>query len=125
MTTPGNPLESTTLSALRDLAAGRGVKRGRHELRVDVDSYHDLFLEALRLEGFEPARVRDLELEPGERVPAFLVRGDRADFGWVFRERFTEVLATVPRVYIAIGAADLRGGGITRWPSTHTRRWSA
>jgi ABC-type nitrate/sulfonate/bicarbonate transport system substrate-binding protein len=83
-------MESTTLSALRDLAAGRGVKRGRHDLSVDGEDHHALFLEALRLEGFEPARVRDVDVEPGERVPAFLVRGDRTDFGWVFWEKFTD-----------------------------------
>ncbi len=79
----------TELTALRDLAAGRGVKRGRHELRVDDEDRTGLFLEALRLEGFEPARVRDVEVALGERVPAFLVREGRADFGWVFREKFT------------------------------------
>lgn len=78
------------LPSLRDLAAGRGVKRGRHSLRLDGEDVSDVFLEALRLEGFEPSRVRDVEVGPGERVPAFLVRGDRADFGWVFREKFTE-----------------------------------
>ena len=90
MMTRGSPVESTPLSALRDLAAGRGVKRGRHELRVDGEDHRALFLEALRLEGFEPVRVRDVDVSPGERVPAFLVRGDRADFGWVFWEKFTD-----------------------------------
>jgi hypothetical protein len=77
------------LSAFRDLAAGRGVKRGRHELRVDGEDRSALFLEALRLEGFEPLRVRDVGIALGERVPAFLVRDGRADFGWVFWEKFT------------------------------------
>jgi hypothetical protein len=79
----------TLLSALRDLAAGRGVKRGRHELRDGDRDRSGVFLEALRLEGFEPRRVRDVEVSVGERVPAFLVREGRADFGWVFREKFT------------------------------------
>jgi hypothetical protein len=65
------------------------VKRGRHELRVDGEDLSGLFLEALRLEGFEPAAVRDVDVSLGERVPAFLVREGRADFGWVFREKFT------------------------------------
>jgi hypothetical protein len=78
------------LQAFRDLAAGRGVKRGRHDLHVDGEDLSGLFLEALRLEGFEPARVRDVDVSPGERVPAFLVRDGRADFGWVFWEKFTE-----------------------------------
>ena len=77
------------LTALRDLAAGRGVKRGRHVLRIGEEDLGELFLEALRLEGFEPARVREVDVALGERVPAFLVREGRADFGWVFREKFT------------------------------------
>jgi hypothetical protein len=81
---------STLLQAFRDLAAGRGVKRGRHDLHVDGEDLSGLFLEALRLEGFEPARVRDADVSPVERVPAFLVRDGRADFGWVFWEKFTE-----------------------------------
>jgi hypothetical protein len=81
---------SDLLQAFRDLAAGRGVKRGRHDLHVDGEDLSGLFLEALRIEGFEPARVRDVDVSPGERVPAFLVRDGRADFGWVFWEKFTE-----------------------------------
>jgi hypothetical protein len=81
---------SDLLQASRDLAAGRGVKRGRHDLHVDGEDLSGLFLEALRIEGFEPARVRDVDVSPGERVPAFLVRDGRADFGWVFWEKFTE-----------------------------------
>ncbi len=65
------------------------MKRGRHELRVDGEDLSGLFLEALRLEGFEPAVVRDVDVSLGERVPGFLVRGGRADFGWVFWEKFT------------------------------------
>jgi hypothetical protein len=81
------------LAALRDLAAGRGVKRGRHELRIGDEDRSGLFLEALRIEGFEPMRVRDVEAPLGERVPAFLVREGRADFGWVFQEKFTPTRA--------------------------------
>jgi hypothetical protein len=66
------------------------VKRGRHDLRVDGEDRSRLFLDALRLEGFQQLRVRDVEIERGERVPAFLVREGQADFGWVFWEKFTE-----------------------------------
>jgi len=81
--------EADVLSAFRDLAAGRGVKRGRHALRVSTRDRSELFLEALRLEGFKRALVRDVEVALGERVPAFLVREGRTDFGWVFWEKFT------------------------------------
>jgi len=57
---------------------------------MDGEDRRALFLEALRLEGFEAAPVRDVEVAPGERVPAFVVREDRADFGWVFWEKFTD-----------------------------------
>jgi hypothetical protein len=81
--------EASLLAAFRDLAAGRGVKRGPHDLRVDGEDRSGPFAEALRLEGFEAARVRDVAIAIGERVPAFLVREGRADFGWVFWEKFT------------------------------------
>jgi hypothetical protein len=81
--------EASLLAAFRDLAAGRGVKRGRHDLRVDGEDRSGPFAEALRREGFEAARVRDVPISLGERVPAFLVREGRADFGWVFWEKFT------------------------------------
>jgi hypothetical protein len=87
----GSPshLKGDLLAAFRDLAAGRGVKRGRHALHVDAEDHSALFLEALRLEGFESLRVRQVEVARGERVPAFLVREGYADFGWVFWEKFT------------------------------------
>ena len=81
--------EGDLLSAFRDLAAGRGVKRGHHGLRIDGEHHSGLFLEALQLEGFEPLLVREVDVARGERVPAFLVREGHADFGWVFWEKFT------------------------------------
>lgn len=82
--------EGDLLSAFRDLAAGRGVKRGHHGLRIDGEHHSGLFLEALQLEGFEPLLVREVDVARGERVPAFLVREGHADFGWVFWEKFSE-----------------------------------
>ena len=77
-------------AAFRDLAAGRGVRRGRHDLRLEGRDRSALFEKALRLEGFEPLRVRDARVEMGEKAPAFLVDEGSADFGWVFWEKFSE-----------------------------------
>lgn len=86
----GDPsAERERLAALRDLVAGRGVRRGRHSLQWGGRDVTDLFLQALALEGFAASRVRDVELELGEKAPAFLVRNSVAEFGWVFWEKYT------------------------------------
>jgi hypothetical protein len=82
--------EAELASAFRDLASGRGVKRGRHSLVVDGHDRTDLFLRALADEGYTSQGIRDAPVELGERVPAFLVRDGVADFGWVFWEKFRE-----------------------------------
>jgi hypothetical protein len=76
------------LGAFRDLAAGRGVRRGRHSMVHDGFDRSRLFVEALRAEGFEERQVSEVPVDPNQRVPAFLVREGRADFGWVFWEKF-------------------------------------
>lgn len=83
------PPQRDLLLAFRDLAAGRGVKRGRHSLVVDGTDRTDLFFQALAEERFEPTTVRSASVAPGEKAPAFLVRDGKADFGWVFWEKFT------------------------------------
>jgi len=88
--TDGDPWSDELFSAFRDLAAGRGVRRGRHSLRLEGRDRSALFEEALRLEGFEPVRVRDARVEMGEKAPAFLVNEGSADFGWVFWEKFSQ-----------------------------------
>ncbi len=88
--TSGEPRTDELFSAFRDLAGGRGVRRGRHDLRVGGRDCSALFEEALELEGFEPVRVRDARVEMGEKAPAFLVSGASADFGWVFWEKFSQ-----------------------------------
>jgi len=77
-------------AAFRDLAAGRGVRRGRHDLWVEGQDRTAVFEQALALEGFDPARVRDVPIAMGERAPAFLLNEGSADFGWVFWEKFSE-----------------------------------
>lgn len=82
--------EQDILLAFRDLAAGRGVRRGRHDLIIDGRDLSALFRRALEQEGFQAMSVRDAPVEPGEKAPAFRVREGRADFGWVFWEKFRE-----------------------------------
>lgn len=74
-------------SALDDLILGRGVRRGRHALPAGLEP---LFLDRLAALGFVPRTVKEVEIEPGIRVPAWLVRPGVADFGTVFWELFTE-----------------------------------
>ncbi len=77
------------MDTLRDLAAGR-VQRSRHDLVVDGVSHADDFRRALELEGYRPAKVRDLEPPAGIRYPAFVIRDTTADFGYVFHEKFAD-----------------------------------
>ena len=67
------------------------MKRGDHAL-VDAEGEDCTaeFLEALRVEGYTPTTVRGLDVQQGERVPAWRVEERRARFGHVFWERFTE-----------------------------------
>ena len=74
-------------AALDDLILGHGVKRGRHEL---PPAALPLFRERLAACRFAETAVSDVAIEVGERVPAWLVRGNIADFGMVFWEVFTE-----------------------------------
>jgi hypothetical protein len=75
------------LAALDDLILGRGVKRGRHDLPPEAVPY---FLERLAALGFVESSVRGVEIEVGVRVPAWLLRGEQADFGMIFWEVFTD-----------------------------------
>ncbi len=77
------------MDTLRDLAAGR-VQRSRHDLVVDGVSHVGEFRRALELEGYRPAKVRDLEPPAGIRFPAFVIRDTTADFGYVFHEKFAD-----------------------------------
>lgn len=82
--------QADLVAAFRDLAAGRGVRRGRHSLEVDGRDCSALFRMALEREGFRLTTVREVAVATGERAPAFLVRDSIADFGWVFWEKFSD-----------------------------------
>jgi hypothetical protein len=76
-------------AALDDLILGRGVARGRHELRYEGRDVSGRFLERLRANGFRETTVREAEIAPGERIPAFRVKDGVADFGYLRWEIFT------------------------------------
>jgi hypothetical protein len=75
--------------ALDDLILGRGVARGRHSLTLRGRSRRVEFEERLSANGFRRMTVRKAGIEAGERVPAFYLHGDTADFGYIRWEIFT------------------------------------
>ena len=75
--------------ALDDLILGRGVARGRHSLRHQGRLVRGEFEERLRTNGFSPLTVREAAIEAGEKVPAFYLHGETADFGYIRWEIFT------------------------------------
>ena len=84
-----NDSERELAAAIDDLILGRGVARGRHSLTWNGRNVAAEFGRRLAAHGFVPTTVRDAPIEPGERVPAFCVRGDTAEFGWIRWEIFT------------------------------------
>ena len=95
--------------ALDDLILGRGVARGRHRLFLDGKDVTADFLARLEANGFRPVTVREAPIEEGERIPAFCVRGDVADFGYIRWEVFT------PRSRRKLFASERRDPGNDEW----------
>lgn len=75
--------------ALDDLILGRGVARGRHSLRHRGRLVREEFVERLAANGFRPMTVSEAPIEAGERIPAFYLHDEIADFGWFRWEIFT------------------------------------
>ena len=82
-------MERELSEALDDLILGRGVARGRHSLRHQGRNVSAEFQERLAANGFGPMTVRDAPIEAGERIPAFHLHDELADFGWIRWEIFT------------------------------------
>ncbi len=76
--------------AIDEIIEGKNVKRFVHDLVLDGRELTDLFRRRLLAAGFVETIVGDVNIGFDERVAAFLVRGSKAYFGWVFIERFTE-----------------------------------
>jgi hypothetical protein len=94
---------------LDDLILGRGVARGRHDLVWNGRKVAAEFAERLRSNGFSPMTVREAPIEPGERLPAFRVRADVAEFGWIRWEIFT------PRARRKLFASERRRPDNDEW----------
>ena len=82
-------MDAELRSALDDLILGRGVARGRHSLLYQGVLRRADFEERLAANGFRPTTVREAAVDAGERIPAFYVHGDTADFGYIRWEIFT------------------------------------
>lgn len=77
-------------AAFDDIITGTGVHRSKHELTIDRADVTYHFLAALKRHGYFPTTVGDVDVQPGERVPAFYIEKSTAYFGWVFWEKFTQ-----------------------------------
>jgi hypothetical protein len=75
--------------ALRDIIRGKSVKRIKHELKLDGRDLTQTFINELERLGYYPTTVSAVNVEPGERVPAFYIDQEVAYFGWIFWEQFT------------------------------------
>ena len=75
--------------ALRDIIDGKNVKRVRHELLYHGKDLTQEFIDELQRHGYVPMTVEQVNVQPGERVPAFYIDKGVAYFGWVFWEQFT------------------------------------
>ena len=82
-------MDKELLDALDDLILGRGVARGRHSLRHRGRLVREEFVERLAANGFRPMTVSEAPIEAGERIPAFYLHDEIADFGWFRWEIFT------------------------------------
>ncbi|MGH9366695.1 MAG: hypothetical protein ACRD3M_03360 [Thermoanaerobaculia bacterium] len=82
-------MDAELAGALDDLILGRGVARGRHSLRHRDRPVLPEFEERLIANGFRPLTVREAAIDPGERIPAFYLHAETADFGYIRWEIFT------------------------------------
>ncbi len=96
-------------SALDDLILGRGVARGRHSMRYQDRIARTEFEERLAANGFAPMTVREAPIEAGERIPAFHLHDETADFGWIRWEIFT------PRSRRKLYASEYRRSDNDEW----------
>lgn len=76
---------------LQDIVEGRVVKRAKHELRWDARDVTLEFISVLESAGYQSTLVRNIDIQPGERVPAFFIEGSTAYFGWIFWEKFSQL----------------------------------
>ncbi|MEP6995960.1 MAG: hypothetical protein ABI968_15670 [Acidobacteriota bacterium] len=102
-------MEKALSDALDDLILGRGVARGHHSLRHQGRLVRSELEERLRENGFVPMTVREAPIEAGERIPAFYLHEDAADFGYLRWEIFT------PRSRRKLFASERRRADNQEW----------
>src|SRR4249920_2925195 len=102
-------MERALADSLDDLILGRGVGRGRHELVHQGRPVRPEMEERLAANGFAPTTVAAVAIEPGEKVPAFHLEADAADFGYVRWEIFT------PRSRRKLFASERRRSDNDEW----------
>ncbi|HUL44176.1 MAG TPA: hypothetical protein VLY03_07460 [Bacteroidota bacterium] len=73
----------------RSIIEGKIVKRIKVDLISEGKNLQPLFIEELERAGYRFLTVREVRVEPGERVPAFYLTDGNAYFGWIFWEQFT------------------------------------
>ncbi len=83
-------MHTTVEEAFHDFITGTGAQRTKLQLMLDGRTVVEEFIEALRQHGYQPTTVDSVDIQPGERVPAFYIETDSAYFGWVFHEKFTD-----------------------------------
>jgi hypothetical protein len=102
-------MERELADTLDDLILGRGVARGRHELVHRGRPVREEMEERLAANGFAPTTVAQVAIEAGEKVPAFHLDGNAADFGYVRWEIFT------PRSRRKLFASERRRSDNQEW----------
>ncbi|MBI1806149.1 MAG: hypothetical protein HYR76_03740 [Ignavibacteria bacterium] len=81
--------DGKVVDALGAIIEGKIVKRIKHDLLHEGRDLTPIFTEELVRHGYCATTVGDVKVEPGERVPAFLIQEGIAYFGWIFWEQFT------------------------------------
>lgn len=84
-------MNSQLNEVLSDIIEGKIVKRAKHELVWETRDVSLEFIDALTEHGFKVTTVSKIEIQPGERVPAFYLDKGFAYFGWVFWEKFSQL----------------------------------
>lgn len=86
-----SPSRTQLEEVLTDIIEGRIVKRAKHELLWESRDVSLEFIDVLLQHGYKTTTVAKVEIQPGERVPAFYLDKGFAYFGWVFWEKFSQL----------------------------------
>ncbi len=82
---------SNLKEVLGDIIDGKIVKRAKHELKWEGREVSLEFIDVLIQHGYKSTTVDKVEIQPGERAPAFYLDKGVAYFGWVFWEKFSQL----------------------------------